>query len=93
MLLIDPDAALAAIPSMLPPDAKSRADALDLITQVMAARGEMSPEGRERLVVIGQLFTSDDRKPAERTPLRPVKGEPQPDRSTQPLIRTRDVRR
>jgi Protein of unknown function (DUF3141) len=59
MLLIDPQAALAAIPSMLPPDPETRAQALDLIRQVLGARGDLSVEDRERLDEIAGLFGVD----------------------------------
>ena len=49
MLLIDQEAALAAIPSMLPPDTETRAKAFDLIQQVLAARGAFSAEESARL--------------------------------------------
>ena len=49
MLLIDPEAALAAIPSMLPPDRERRLEAFELVRQVLGARGEMSAEDRRRL--------------------------------------------
>src|ERR1043166_5065907 len=44
MLLIDPDASLNAIPAMLPPEHQERAKALDLIRQVVTARGEIVGE-------------------------------------------------
>jgi hypothetical protein len=56
MLLIDTEAALAAIPSMLPADAEARRKAIELITQVLSARGEMSTEQRERIQRIALLF-------------------------------------
>ena len=56
MLLIDKDAALAAIPSMLPSDPEKRREAFDLVKQVLAARGEMSAEDGARLSEIARLF-------------------------------------
>jgi pimeloyl-ACP methyl ester carboxylesterase len=56
MLLIDEEAALAAIPSMLPPDQESRRKAFDLIEQVLSARGALSAEDKKRLNVIARLF-------------------------------------
>jgi hypothetical protein len=56
MLLIDPGAALAAIPAMLPAEADSRGEAFDLIKQVMAARGALSAEDIERILHIARLF-------------------------------------
>ncbi len=49
MLLIDQEAALAAMPSMLPPDAETRREAFDLIRQVLGARGEMSAEDQQAI--------------------------------------------
>jgi hypothetical protein len=56
MLLLDRDAALAAIPAMMPPDPEKRREAFDLIKQVLAARGEMSAEDGARLSEIARLF-------------------------------------
>jgi hypothetical protein len=56
ILLIDQEAALAAIPSMLPSDAETREKALDLIRQIMNARGELSVEDKKRLAEMEQLF-------------------------------------
>jgi pimeloyl-ACP methyl ester carboxylesterase len=56
MLLIDRDAALAAIPAMLPPDADIRRKAFGLIKQVLTACGELSAEDQKRLGEIGRLF-------------------------------------
>ena len=47
MLLIDPEAALAAIPSMLPPDGETRRKAFGLIKQVWRRSGELSAEDKE----------------------------------------------
>jgi hypothetical protein len=56
MLLIDQQAALAALPSLLPPDAQTRSEAFDVVRQVMAACGEISAEDEKRLSEIGRLF-------------------------------------
>jgi hypothetical protein len=56
MLLLDTDAALAAIPSMLPPDAETRRKAFDLIRDVLRARGELSVEDNERMDAVARLF-------------------------------------
>jgi pimeloyl-ACP methyl ester carboxylesterase len=61
MLLLDTEAALSAIPSMLPPEPEIRNKALDLIRQVLSARGEFSADDRERLQRIGRLFGKEDR--------------------------------
>jgi hypothetical protein len=59
MLLIDQEASLAAIPSMLPPEREGRANALDLLRQALSARGEISGEAAERLRRIYRLFGVD----------------------------------
>ena len=69
MLLLDEAAALAAIPSMLPPDAEKRAQAFDLIRQVLSARGALSAEDQARLAEVGRLFGIGDGGTA--TPFRP----------------------
>jgi pimeloyl-ACP methyl ester carboxylesterase len=60
MLLIDKDASLSAIPSMLPPDTETRKKAFEVIKEVMAAVGELSPEDEKRLSDIGLLFGIGD---------------------------------
>jgi hypothetical protein len=61
MLLLDSEAALSAIPSMLPPESEVRNKALDLIKRVLGARGELSADDRERLQRITRLFGKEDR--------------------------------
>jgi hypothetical protein len=56
MLLIDPEDALAAIPSMLPSDMQARRAGFELINKVMSASGKLSPEDRERMSRIARLF-------------------------------------
>jgi len=56
MLLIDQQAALAALPSLLPADAETRSESFNAIRQVMAACGEISPEDEKRLREIARLF-------------------------------------
>ena len=56
ILLIDQEAALAAIPSMLPPDAEARENAYGLINQLMSARGELNAEDKKRMSEIARLF-------------------------------------
>jgi Protein of unknown function (DUF3141) len=60
MLLIDGDAALAAIPSMLPPDAATRREAFGLIRQVLSAVGEFSAEDLKRMGEVAPLFGVDE---------------------------------
>ncbi|MET1082176.1 MAG: hypothetical protein ABWY12_03870, partial [Burkholderiales bacterium] len=57
-LLLDQDAALAAIPKMLPADPAERADLLAKIRAVASAPGELSGERAERFQQIEQLFQS-----------------------------------
>ena len=59
ILLIDQQAAIAAIPSMLPADAENREKAYNLISQILRARGELSPEDIKRLGEISRLFGLD----------------------------------
>jgi len=61
MLLIDPEGALAAIPSMLPADLDVRQKAFDLITEVLRARGELSAEDLTRIQRISELFGAKQR--------------------------------
>jgi hypothetical protein len=78
MLLIDHDAALAAIPSMLPADAASRRTALDLIKQVLSSSGELSAEVTQRLDEITRLFivAKEAKEPAAAPPLAVVESVP-----------------
>ena len=67
MLLIDPEAALAAIPTMLPAEVEMRVKALQVIKDVLtAARGEFSAEENERSARIAGLFGIDRASPAAR---------------------------
>jgi pimeloyl-ACP methyl ester carboxylesterase len=59
MLRIDAEAALAAIPSMLPNDTATRQRAFDLICEVLSARGQHSAEDLKRIRSIGRLFDTD----------------------------------
>jgi pimeloyl-ACP methyl ester carboxylesterase len=56
MLLIDKEASLAAIPSMLSPDTETRSKAFELIKEVMGAVGKLSAEDEKRLREVGGLF-------------------------------------
>jgi hypothetical protein len=70
MLLIDQDAALRAIPSMLPPEIETRQKALKLIKQILSARGEMSAEDEERLAEVVRLFEEGNEPSAKQIPFR-----------------------
>ncbi len=63
LLLIDTEAALAAIPSMLPSDADTRRKAYELIKQIMSARGEFSAEDKERMLRIARAFGVEEASP------------------------------
>jgi len=59
ILLVDQEGALAAIPSMLPPDAETREKAYGLISELMQARGQLSAEDKNRMNEIARLFGLD----------------------------------
>ncbi len=56
MLLLDQDAALAAIPSMIPADSEGPRRAFGAIKDVLSARGPLSTTDRDRLSEIERLF-------------------------------------
>lgn len=58
-LLLDEEAALAAIPRMLPADAAQRASALELIRQVASAAGPVEGDRAQRLARIAALYQGD----------------------------------
>jgi hypothetical protein len=53
---------------MLPPEPEIRQKALDLIKEVLSARGELSTDDQERLQRIGRLFGKEDRLTVVRSP-------------------------
>jgi pimeloyl-ACP methyl ester carboxylesterase len=61
MLLIDTEAALAAIPDLLPRDAEARHKAFAAIQKVLSARGEITGEAAARLQRVARLFDIDTR--------------------------------
>lgn len=63
MLLVEKAGALAAIPSMLPPERDKRAKAVALITQVLESSGALSREGEARLLEISSLFNRQTDQP------------------------------
>jgi len=77
MLLIDREAALAAIPSMLPSDVEARRKGLDLIKQVLGARGEMSLEDETRMAEVARLFDVHKEPSGNPIPFRQARKEPQ----------------
>ncbi|OKO86360.1 hypothetical protein AC630_03160 [Bradyrhizobium sp. AS23.2] len=56
MLLLDQEAALAAIPAMLPQDMGARRAVFTAIREVLSAAGEISGETRDRLMRVADLF-------------------------------------
>ena len=56
ILLIDEQAALAAIPSLLPASIEERQKAVDIIREILSARGEITGEAANRLKHIVRLF-------------------------------------
>jgi hypothetical protein len=59
MLLLDQDAAIAAIPGMLPHELEMRSKALELISTVLQSRGALPPAGQTRLLQIARLFGAE----------------------------------
>jgi len=68
LLLIDTEAALAAIPSLLPSDAQLRQKAFEHIVTILSGCGEWSGEDRDRLRRVAQLFGVDERLAATPKP-------------------------
>lgn len=56
MLLIDEDAAVAAIPELLPDNADKRRRAFATVREVVTARGEAAPQGKARLDQMAEMF-------------------------------------
>ena len=56
ILLIDQEAAIAAIPGLLPDDLDRRRQAFDALREVLSARGEIAGEAAQRLARIGEFF-------------------------------------
>ena len=64
MLLLDPEATLAAIPKLLPADVAERRKGLAAIRNVLSAAGEISGETAERLKKVVSLFGVDEAEPS-----------------------------
>jgi len=60
ILVIDMEAALAALPSMLPTDLETRREAFDLVKQIMTACGPLSDDDNERMRRVAQAFGVDE---------------------------------
>jgi hypothetical protein len=74
MLLLDQDAAVAAIPSILPADMKARREGVELINQVLGALGPLSAEDQERVKRITRLF--EEGASPNLSPFRKSRNEP-----------------
>lgn len=72
ILLIDQRSALAAIPGMLPADAEVRRKGVDLIRQILFARGELSAEDKKRTAEVAALFGVDEAGSVASPPFRAV---------------------
>jgi pimeloyl-ACP methyl ester carboxylesterase len=70
MLLVDQEAALGAIPTLLPSDVEKRREAFGVIEQVLAARGEMSAEDKRRLGEVARLFGVEQEGSTVQLPFR-----------------------
>jgi Protein of unknown function (DUF3141) len=60
ILVVDTEAAIAVLPSMLPADADTRRKAFDLIKQALSARGEFSAEDNDRMQRVARAFGIDE---------------------------------
>ena len=77
ILLLDTEAALAAIPAMLPPDAETRLKAFTMIKTALGTRGEITAEDTRRMAEIARLFGVDAEGGTTPTPFRQIRREPQ----------------
>jgi len=59
ILLIDQEAAVEALPAMLPREPEVRQKAIELVTQVLSVRGEISGALAERLERVKRLFNTE----------------------------------
>jgi len=73
MLLIAPEAAVAAIPALLPKDADTRRTAFGLLREVLSARGAIVGEVADRLREAAAWFGVDPARALEEAPARPPK--------------------
>jgi hypothetical protein len=63
MLLIDPEAAIAALPSLLPENMETRGKALAVIRQVLAARGGLSRRPKRACSISPASLPRMDKRP------------------------------
>ena len=75
LLLLEPEATLAAIPKLLPSDLAERRKGLAAIRNVLSSSGEIGGEAAERLKKVAALFGVDEAVPsgmgAEKVPFAP----------------------
>ena len=57
MLVIDEEAAMAALPDLLPPDEAPRLEALEMLRSVLAAAGPLDGESARRMERVTAIFT------------------------------------
>ena len=57
MLVIDEEAAIAALPSLLPPDGAQRLAVLEMMSGVLAAAGQLEGESAKRMERVVAIFT------------------------------------
>ncbi|HET6195418.1 MAG TPA: hypothetical protein VFE12_06680, partial [Acetobacteraceae bacterium] len=62
LVLLDQKRAVAALPKLLGADAAERGMAMDVLHKVLAARGDLSEEGKRRLAEIERLFAAQPAK-------------------------------
>jgi hypothetical protein len=84
MLLVDTEAALAAIPAMLPDDVKVRRQAFEMIKEVLGAGGNLSADDENRLQRVARLFDIDG-NPSTTAPDRKFVPAPRKERAVQGL--------
>ncbi len=70
LLLLEPEATLAAIPKLLPADVAERRKGLAAIRNVLSAAGEISGEAAERLKKVTALFEVNEAEPSGTAPRR-----------------------
>ena len=67
MLIVDQQAAVAAIPQLIPKDTEARRKAISMIRQVLSASGEITGEIASRLKEIAGLLGVDAGTPSDAT--------------------------
>jgi hypothetical protein len=69
-LVLDQEAALEALPRLLPADAAARSDMVEKIRSIAVAAGDLDPEANRRLCEIEALFNAKAWAPARERPAR-----------------------